>query len=117
MKNFNSQDLPASYRHQVVTPTRIEHHIDTSAYASKTLGFDHHGVRCYYRHAFTITEERFDSEEFPVEIGVYQETVLAWRLNDGKWLKVKESADQLEHCQKRVFLHPPEITDESQLAR
>jgi len=117
MEHFICNDLPEPYRDRVVAPARLEHHIDASANASKTLGFDHHGLRCYYRHAFTLTEERFDSEEFPVQIGVYQETVMAWRLKNGKWLKVKESADQLDHCRKRVFMHPPEITDEAELAR
>ena len=117
MDQYSEDELPEEYSGKVVAPLRIERHIDASAHASKVHGFDQDGRRCYYQHAFTLTEDRFDAEEFPLEVGVYQERVLAWRLNDGKWLKLKTSADQLEHCRKRVFAEPPEITEEIALER
>ena len=117
IEGYCVEELPEKFRSRVIAPVRVEHHIDTSANASKTHGFDRDGLRCYYRHAFTMTEERFDAEEFPLEINVYREQVLAWRLDDGKWLKLKEWADQLEHCCKRVVAQAPEITDEAGLAR
>jgi len=116
MESYLGNHPPEKYRNLVVPPARIEHHIDDSARASKTLGFDRHGLRCYYRHAFTLTEERFDSEEFPLQVSVYRETVLAWRLDNGKWLKLKEWADQLDHCRNRVFVQGPMIAEEAELA-
>ena len=117
MDKYCEDELPEEYRGKVVLPVRIERHIDASAHASKAHGFDQDGRRCYYQHAFTLVEERFDAEELPLEVDVYQERVLAWRLKDGKWLKLKAWADQLEHCRKRVFTEPPEITEEAALER
>ena len=117
MNTYRGDEPPEEYRGKVILPVRIERHIDVSAHASKVHGFDQDGRRCYYQHAFTLTEERFDAEEFPLEVGVYQELVLAWRLNDGKWLKLKAWADQLDHCRKRIFTEPPEITEETTLER
>jgi hypothetical protein len=116
MESYLGNQPPEKYRNLVVAPIRIEHHIDASAQASKTLGFDRQGLRCYYRHAFTLTEERFDAEEFPVQVNVYRETVLAWRLGNGKWLKVKEWADRLDHCSNRIFVQEPVVTEEAELA-
>lgn len=117
MDKYCVDELPEEYRGKVVLPVRIERHSDASAHASKAHGFDQDGRRCYYQHAFTLVEERFDAEELPLEVDVYQERVLAWRLKDGKWLKLKTWADQLEHCRKRVFAEPPEITEEAGLER
>ena len=117
IEDYCAEELPEKFRSRIVAPVRVEHHVDASANASKTHGFDRNGLRCYYRHTFTLTEERFDAEEFPLEINVYREQVLAWRLDDGKWLKLKESADRLDHCCKRVFAQPLEIIEEVDLAR
>lgn len=117
MDRYCGAEVPEEFREKIVLPVRIERHVDASAHATKVHGFDRNGRRCYYQHVFTMTEERFDAEEFPLEVGVYQERVLAWRLDDGKWLKLKASADQLEHCRKRVFTRPPEITEEAALER
>ncbi|MDP3842155.1 MAG: hypothetical protein Q8Q81_06080 [Oxalobacteraceae bacterium] len=43
--------------------------------------------------------------------------MLAWGLNDGKWLKLKAWSDQLDHFRKRVFAQSPEITEEAALER
>jgi hypothetical protein len=66
---------------------------------------------------FTLTEDRFDAEEFPLEVGVYWERVTAWRLADGQWLRLKTWADRLDHCPKRFFTQAPEIVKEGQLGR
>jgi len=115
MDNYCINDLPEEYHGKIVPPVRTERHIDLSAHASKVLGYDGDDRRCFYQHAFTITEERFDADEFPVEVGVYQERVLGWRLRDGRWLKLKVWADRLDHCRKRVVVQPPEITEEAAL--
>jgi len=117
VENYCAEQLPEKFRSRVIPPVRVEHHVDTSANASKSHGFDRNGARCYYRHAFTMTEERFDAEEFPLEVSVYRELVLAWRLDDGKWLKLKEWADRLDQCNQRVVTQAPEITEEADLAR
>ncbi len=65
--------LPREYRRQTVTPAYFEHHVDESAKAERTLGFDESGKRCFYRHRFSLTEERFDSEEFPIEVALYRD--------------------------------------------
>lgn len=117
MDRYCQAELPQEYCGKVVLPVRIEGHLDASAHASKTHGFDQNGLRCYYQHAFTLTEERFDVDEFPLEISVYEEKVRAWRLIDGKWIKIKAWADQLDLCRKRVFVQPPEISEEVDIAR
>ena len=87
MENYCAEQLPEKFRSRVIAPVRVEHHVDASAHASKTHGFDRHGTRCYYRHVLTLTEEQLDAEEFPAGVSVYRELALAWRLDDGKWLK------------------------------
>jgi hypothetical protein len=102
MEHYSMADIPQQYREKVVPPVRVESHVDHSAQASKSHGFDRDGRRCYYRHAFTLSEQRFDADEFPLEVDVYEEQVLAWRLTDGSWLKLKVASDQLDHCRKRI---------------
>ncbi|CAL1239800.1 hypothetical protein [Candidatus Methylocalor cossyra] len=110
-------ELPESYRHAAVTPVRFEQHRDASAQASKQVGFDRTGRRCFYRHEFTLTEDRFDAEEFPIQVDVYWERVVAWRLTDGQWLRIKTFADRLDQCPRRFVTQPPELVAEHQLER
>jgi hypothetical protein len=110
-------DLPDDYHEHTIAPVSFERHVDAFAHASKDVGFDQAGKRCFYRHEFTVTEERFDAEEFPLVIGVYWERVSAWRLAGGQWLRLKTWADRLDQCPKRFFTQAPEIVEEDQLGR
>lgn len=86
-------DLPESYRDNAIIPVNFEHHADIDARARKEVGFDKAGRRCFYRHEFTLVEDRFDADEFPIQVDVYWERVVAWRLASGRWLKLKTWAD------------------------
>jgi hypothetical protein len=110
-------DLPGDYHRQAIAPVSFERHVDTFAHASKELGFDDAGERCFYRHEFTLTEDRFDAEEFPVEVGVYWERVIAWRLVSGLWLKLKIWADRLDRCPRRFVTQAPELVEEVEIER
>lgn len=117
MDHYCIEDLPDEYHTRIVPAVRSECHVDVSAHAIKMLGYDGDGARCFYQHAYTLTEQRFDADEFPLEVGVYEERVLGWRLRGGGWLKLKVWADRLDHCRKRVVTLPPEIVDEAALVR
>ena len=112
-----SAELPENYRAEAIVPVRIERHEEASARASKEVGFDGAGSRCYYRHEFTLTEDRFDADEFPIQVDVYWERVVAWRLASGRWLRVKTWADRLDQCSKRVFRQAPELVEERWVER
>lgn len=103
-------ELPETYKSRVVMPASVEHHLEASANAEKIFGLDEDGNRCFYYHAFTLTDERFDIDEMPVQVDMYREKVIAWRLHNGMWLRLKSFADQLDHCKKRVTTLPPELT-------
>jgi hypothetical protein len=102
--------IPSGYDHLVVKPLRFEQHEEKSVKARKIIGFDINGDKCFYLHTFTISEERFDIDEFPVLLDVYMEQVLAWRLLDGQWVKFKSFSDQLDHFNTNLTHLSPEIT-------
>ena len=77
--------LPNEFRGCVVRPTAFEYHTEPSVSANKIIGFDKDGNRCFYFQSFILTEEGFDIDEFPINIEVYYERVVAWRLNQGRW--------------------------------
>lgn len=103
--------LPDMYRKQVIAPTRFEQHEDSAAHAKKIIGWDDSNRRCFYYHDFTLTEEGFDVDEFPLEIDVYYEQVIAWRLQDGKWAKLTTVSDRLNQCANRYITLPLELVD------
>ena len=77
-------DLPPSFNRLVVPPLRFETHVDHDAHALKVVGLDARGSRCYIRHTHTMTEDRFDIDEFPLEVAVLRERHMAWRLASQK---------------------------------
>ena len=109
--------LPAECKGRVAMPVRYEKHEDPGAHASKLIGFDPLGRRCYYAHQFMMTEQGFDADEFPIEITVYRERVVAWRLGIDRWLRLKVYADQPERCAAKTIRLPPEITNDSGVLR
>lgn len=101
--------LPHEFSSLVVRPVAFEHHAEPSANAEKIIGLDRHGDRCFYCHSFMVTEEGFDVDEFPILIDVYYERVVAWKLRDGAWVRIKTVSDRLDRCTGRLKTLPAEI--------
>jgi hypothetical protein len=110
MNDLWEKHLPAEYRSRVVRPIAFEQHTEQSANAVRIVGFDADGVRCFECHSFVLTEDGFDADEFPIRYDVYYERVFAWRLRDGRWIRVKSYADRLDSCNKRLTTLPVEVT-------
>jgi hypothetical protein len=104
--------IPNGYYYLAVKPVHFEQQEETSVRAKKIIGFDINHHQCFYMHTFTLSEERFDIDEFPMLLDVYQEHVLAWRLLDGQWIKIKSYSDQLDHYDTNFTYLPPEILAE-----
>lgn len=101
--------IPSGYYYLVIKPVSFEQHEEKSVNAKKIIGFDINHDKCFYLHTFTLSEERFDIDEFPILLDVYQEQVLAWRLLDGQWIKIKSYSDQLDHFNTHFTHLAPEI--------
>lgn len=102
-------ELPEDFAAQVVAPLRFEEHRDAAAHARMVVGLDAEGRRCYLRHTHTVTEDRFDIDEFPQEVAVLRERRLAWRLRSGRWLTLSERMDRLESCRPRLSREGPQL--------
>ena len=103
------EELPDSFGLLVVTPQRFERHEDAPAHAQKIVGLDASGRPCYLRHTHTLTVERFDIDEFPLEVAVLRERRFAWRLASGRWLRLGERLDRLDSCRPRLLRQGPEL--------
>jgi len=101
--------LPDEYLALVVPPHRYESHTDADAHARKIVGLDAQGQRCFVRHHHTVTEDRFDIDEFPLEVPVLHECQIAWRLASGQWLSLAERTDRLESCRPRRSTTGPQL--------
>lgn len=108
-------ELPASFSALVVAPLRYETHVDEAAQARKLVGLDADGRRCFLRHTHTLVEQRFDIDEFPVDVPVLHERQLAWRLRSGRWLHLVERLDHLQGCRPRHVRWPPALVTEAGL--
>lgn len=102
-------ELPPTFRALVVPPLRFETHVDLPAHARKVVGLDTQGRRCYVQHVHTMTEDRFDIDEFPLEVAVLRERRLAWRLASGRWLRLTERLDRLDSCRPRLQREGPDL--------
>lgn len=96
------EGLPSLFAEMVVPPRRFVSHADEDARARKLNGFDELGRRCYVRHDHTAVIERFDAEEFPLEVIVGHERRTAWRLRSGQWLMNVDRVERLDTCRPRV---------------
>jgi len=103
--------IPREYRNRVVKPVTLEHHAEPSANADKVFGYDARGNRCFYYHSFLLRDEGFDIDEFPIQIDVYYECVVAWRLRRGNWIRIKSYADRLDGCNKHLTTLPIEVRE------
>ena len=108
---FWLDDLPSDYDAVVIAPWRFETHEDATARARKVVGLDQTGQRCYVRHTHTVMVERFDIEEFPLEVPVLRERRVAWRLSDGRWLSLSERTERLDSCRPRLVRSGPELVN------
>lgn len=102
--------LPADYAAQAVVPRHYESHTDEAAHARKIVGLDAQGQRCFLLHTHTVTEDRFDIDEFPLEVPVLHECRIAWRLISGEWLSLGERMDRLESCRPRHERIGPQLS-------
>jgi hypothetical protein len=107
--------LPAELREEVVEPVSYTRFDDEASQANKVWGIDQTGKKCYYEHEFTVSEDRFDADEFPIVIDVFWERVTAWRLRDGVWAKVRKWTEQMDRCPRRYVTDPVEFVNERDL--
>ncbi|HEY3301066.1 MAG TPA: hypothetical protein VGJ90_09860 [Methylophilaceae bacterium] len=91
-----------------ITPVAFQRYFEPSVRAEKVIGLDGNGQHCFYLHTFTMSEERFDVDEFPILVDVYYERVVAWRQSSGQWMKVKSYSDQLDSCNHHLKVLPME---------
>jgi hypothetical protein len=108
-------ELPRTYRAAVVKPVRYETHRDAMAHAQKVVGLDAEGRRCYVRHLHTVVDQRFDIDEWPLEVPSGGERRVAWRLHSGRWLMLADRIDRLDSCSPRVAHSPPRELGEAEL--
>lgn len=101
--------LPSAYEDQVVAPQRFETHVDAAARARMVVGLDAQGQRCFVHHEHTVTEDRFDIDEQPLEVPVLRERRCAWRLSTGFWLRLGERQERLDSCRPRCLRDGPEL--------
>jgi hypothetical protein len=103
--------LPQEYSKLAIKPIAFERNTESSVSADKIIGFDAQGNGCFYYHSYTLTEEGFDIDEFPILIDVYFERVVAWRIAGGQWIRVKSYSDKLDRCNKQLITMPMELMD------
>ncbi|WP_045223266.1 hypothetical protein [Methyloterricola oryzae] len=115
MRSDWAEQPPDQYRSEVTYPLEYESHHDAVSQSRKTWGYDLRGERCFYQHEFTLSEERFDVDEFPIRVDVFWERVTAWRMKNGQWLRLRRWSDSLDSCPKRYVTDPAEIVSEAHL--
>lgn len=108
-------ELPLRWSAEVVAPLRWEAHADADAHALKRVGRDASGRRCYVQHVHTEVQQRFDIDEFPLEVAVRGERRIAWRLASGLWLLRVDRVERLDSCHPRVDAVLPVLVAEAEL--
>ena len=81
--------LPTQWRECVVTPLELNVHREYEIPASRMLGHDEDGVLCFYGHDYALARSRSDDDEEFYRVLEHGETVRAWRLRDGRWLRYR----------------------------
>jgi hypothetical protein len=109
------QAVPDGFEHEVVPPWTFRQHEDEEALATKLIGLDRQGRRCWIRHDHTAVAEGFDIDEMPVARPVAHERRTAWRLRSGQWLLCLDRVERLDSCRPRVLNHPAVLTREEDL--
>jgi hypothetical protein len=104
--NYDWQNgLPPESLGATVTPLTLESFADKMAYARKTKGYDAAGALCFYHHAYSMPNERFDEDGIFQESEAHYQEVTAWRLYTGDWLVRRYEAGEQGVCGSRLV--PP----------
>ncbi|MDZ5461355.1 hypothetical protein [Azohydromonas lata] len=107
--------MPAGYEDEVVLPWRFTQHEDEQALATKLIGLDAQGRRCWIRHDHTAVAVGFDMRELPIARPIAHERRTAWRLRSGQWLLCVNRVERLDSARPRVENRPVVITREEDL--
>ncbi|MFD2112603.1 hypothetical protein [Thiorhodococcus fuscus] len=78
--------LPQEWRDRVVVPQSFRVFREFEIPARRVFGYDQGGTICYSAHDYRLIDVRSDDDEDFYETLAYAESVVAWRLNDGRWL-------------------------------
>jgi hypothetical protein len=97
-----AEQLKGEVARLVEAPVRFERHEDRSVPASKVIGYDARGERCYYRHQYVMREERFDEDDLPMRVETWHEEVTAWRMRDSRWLRLAVRIQGFGGCGRRI---------------
>ncbi|MDZ5461354.1 hypothetical protein [Azohydromonas lata] len=109
------QAVPDGFENEVVPPWTLRRHEDEEALATKLVGLDAHGRRCWIRHDHTAVAEGFDEEELPTARPTTHERRTAWRLRCGQWLLCVDRIERLDSCRPRVQNLPAVLRREEDL--
>lgn len=94
--------LPADWCEMVTVPIAFEVFRDDELAAERCFGYDADSQRCYYAHRFCIEEPRSDDGEEFYSGTLYDESVTAWLLRDGRWL-IHRIVRTDEHSEGQAF--------------
>jgi len=89
--------LPADLHEKVFWPQRVEAFHEDSVPAAKWRGYDTVGKLCYYRHVFTQWDDVYDDED-PYRRLILSESLEAWRLLDGRWVRHLQHTEGPDQC-------------------
>jgi hypothetical protein len=95
LENWQNE-LPAQWLAQVVAPVRFEVAQEHEVLADRVEGWDAAQQPCYLAHRYVRTQLRTDDDESFYEAPVYIETLTAWRLQDGRWLRSQQTVHDCE---------------------
>lgn len=98
------QDLPDAWLGQAVAPASFEVFVEYEMAADRTIGRDAQGAPCYCALRYVLTELRADDDDLFYEAPSYAESLLGWRLADGRWLVLRNIVADFDRGTVRSFL-------------
>jgi hypothetical protein len=90
------KDLPAQWQTQAVAPVRFDIFHEYEMAADRTIGHDEDQQACYCALRYMLTELRSDDDDQYYEAPAYAESIIAWRLHDGRWLILRSIVDDFD---------------------
>lgn len=102
MRQHWRERLPEEWQEKVVAPQRFEVHREPQLEAERCFGYDVRQVACYYAHHYRVSEPHSDENEEPQIGTLYGESLVAWLLDDGRWL-IHRIVHTAEHREGRAF--------------